>query len=134
MMEKFCQAVRVGGCNLHPIRLLLYPPSRTPAEREDDKVLIYAEHHSVCPLVGIGTHPTPLPQASVPPSPGPKGEGAHSPGEGEFQLRRLEKLALCLLCGADTLPIFLLYPYMYSVFVTVLPFLGIYTIQEQLTV
>ncbi len=30
------------------------------------KVLTYTEHHSVCPLVGIGTPPTPLPQASVP--------------------------------------------------------------------
>jgi hypothetical protein len=31
------------------------------------KVLTYTEHHSVCPLVGIGTPPkapTPLPQAS----------------------------------------------------------------------
>jgi hypothetical protein len=29
-------------------------------------VLIYTEYHSVCPLVGIGTPPTPLQQASVP--------------------------------------------------------------------
>ncbi len=29
-------------------------------------VLIYTEHPSVCPFVGIGTPPTPLPQASVP--------------------------------------------------------------------
>ncbi len=31
------------------------------------KVLIYTDNHSVCPLVGIGTPPTPLPLASVPP-------------------------------------------------------------------
>jgi hypothetical protein len=35
------------------------------------KVLIqfikYIEHHSVCPLVGIGTPPTPLPQRVCPP-------------------------------------------------------------------
>ncbi len=53
------------------------------------------EHHSVCPLFGIGTPPTPLPQASVPsPPPGPKGGGvAHSPavkGVGESHFRRLE--------------------------------------------
>jgi hypothetical protein len=29
------------------------------------KILIYIVHHSVCALVGIGTPPTPLPQASV---------------------------------------------------------------------
>ncbi len=46
---------------------------------------------SVCPLVGIGTLPTPLSPASVPPA----GEGL-----GESQLRRLEKkFSLCLLCG-----------------------------------
>ncbi len=86
------------------------------------KVLIYTEHHSVCPLVGIGTPPTPLPQASVPSPPEPKGGGAHSPaakGVGESQFRRLEKklstlptLWFCLtfyffshlrLCGASFL-------------------------------
>jgi hypothetical protein len=30
------------------------------------KVCIYKEYHSVCPLVGIGTLPTPLSPASVP--------------------------------------------------------------------
>jgi hypothetical protein len=30
------------------------------------KVRIYKEYHSVCPLVGIGTLPTPLSPASVP--------------------------------------------------------------------
>ncbi len=32
---------------------------------------VYIEHHSVCPLVGIGTPTTPLPQACVPPPPPP---------------------------------------------------------------
>jgi hypothetical protein len=58
------------------------------------KVLKYKEHHSVCPLVGIGSPPTPLLQASVPP-PRTKGcSGAHLPtgkGLGESQFRRLEK-------------------------------------------
>ncbi len=62
------------------------------------KVLIYIEHHSVCPLVGIGTPPS---ECALPPV--PKGGGAHSPaakGVGESQFQRLEKrLALCLLCG-----------------------------------
>jgi hypothetical protein len=66
------------------------------------KVRRYIEHHSVCPFVGIGTPPTPLPQASVPSPPPAKGWGAHTPaakGVGESQFRRLEKsLALCLLC------------------------------------
>jgi hypothetical protein len=43
------------------------------------KVLIYIEHHSVCPLVGIGTPPTPLPQARVPsPPPPPQRVGGHN--------------------------------------------------------
>ncbi len=33
------------------------------------KVLICTEHHIVCPFVGIGTPPTPLPQVSVPSPP-----------------------------------------------------------------
>jgi hypothetical protein len=55
-------------------------------------------YHSKCPLVGIGTPPTPLPQASVPPSlptPEPKGEGGGTVAcgwrVGESQFRRLEK-------------------------------------------
>jgi hypothetical protein len=35
----------------------------------DHKVHIYQEYNSVCPLVGIGTPPPPLPQASVYPPP-----------------------------------------------------------------
>jgi hypothetical protein len=55
------------------------------------------------PLVGIGTPPTPLPQASVPP---PRWSGGtHSPaakGVGKSQFRRLEiSLALCLLCALE---------------------------------
>jgi hypothetical protein len=46
------------------------------------KVHIYLEHQSICPLVGIGTPPTALPQASVP-RPQPNGRGTYSPaGEG----------------------------------------------------
>jgi hypothetical protein len=70
---------------------------------------IYKEYHSVCPLVGIGTLPTPLSPASVslPPRTGGRGGGgAHSPaGEGlrDSQYRRLEKklntLPQCLLCA-----------------------------------
>ncbi len=70
------------------------------------KVLIHIEHHSVCPFVGIGPHPTLLPLASVCPPPRPRGGGVHSPadkGVEESQFRRLEKsLALCLLC--DRMP------------------------------
>ncbi len=56
------------------------------------KVRIYKEYHSVCPLVGIGTLPTPLSPASVPHP--PRTGGTHSPageGLGESQFRRLEK-------------------------------------------
>ncbi len=68
------------------------------------KVRIYKEYHSICPLVRIGTLPTPLSPASVP-LPKNRGEGARTPaGEGlrESQFRRLEKsLALCLLCAPN---------------------------------
>jgi hypothetical protein len=55
---------------------------------------MYKEYHNVCPLVKIGTLPTPLSPASVPLPPEPGGGGAHSPagdGLGESQFRRLEK-------------------------------------------
>ncbi len=39
------------------------------------------EYRSVCPLVGIGTPPTTLPQASVPPR--QKGGGVPMPATGE---------------------------------------------------
>jgi hypothetical protein len=67
------------------------------------KVLTYTEHHSVCPLVGIGTPPIPLPQASVP-SPPDQRVGGHT----RLSLRGwgssnsdagAKSLALCLLCG-----------------------------------
>jgi hypothetical protein len=65
------------------------------------KVLIYIEHYSKRPLVGIGTPLTPLPQASVPLLPKTEGVGigANSPvaeGEGESQFRRLEKKLITL--------------------------------------
>ncbi len=77
------------------------------------KVQTYKEyHHSVCPLVGIGTLFSPLSPASVPPPPPqPKGE-SHSPageGVGESQFRRLENrlstlhtLCLDVSCGVKT--------------------------------
>ncbi len=63
---------------------------------ERHKVRKYKEYHSVCPLVGIGTLPTPLSSASVPlPQNRERGGGrAHFPageGFGESQFRRLEK-------------------------------------------
>jgi hypothetical protein len=69
------------------------------------KVRIFKEYHSVCPLVGIATIPTPLSPASVP-SP-QHGGGAHSPageGLGDSQYRRLEK-------KLSTLPALLLFMY-----------------------
>ncbi len=44
------------------------------------KVRVYKEYHSLCPLVGIGTLPTPLSPASVPlpPEPGGGGGGWHT--------------------------------------------------------
>jgi hypothetical protein len=58
-----------------------------------NKVLIYIKHHSVCPLVGIGTPPTPLTQASGPPPRTKKGGGLSpaAKGVGECQFQRLEK-------------------------------------------
>ncbi len=68
------------------------------------KVRICNDHHSICPLVGIGALPTPLSPASVPLPPEPGGSTRAGEGLGEFQFRRLEKsLALCLLCGLPTL-------------------------------
>ncbi len=70
------------------------------------KVLIFKEHHSVCPLVGIGTPPIPLPQASVP-FPSDKRVGGHtrlrlkgwgSPNSDDWR----KSVALCLLCAATT--------------------------------
>ncbi len=58
------------------------------------KVLIYKEYHSPCPLVGIGTLPTPLSRQQGCPSPHNRGRGDHSPaseGSRESLFRRLEK-------------------------------------------
>jgi hypothetical protein len=54
---------------------------------------MYIEHHSVCPLVGIGTLPTALPLASVPLPPDQRvgGKVSAAEGVGESQFRRLEK-------------------------------------------
>ncbi len=94
---------------LHRIHLLLqHDLTLQGYHRSSHKVLIYIEHHSVCPLVGIGTLPIPLPQASVcPPSPhGPRVHGGHthlrlkgwgSPHSDDWR----KSLALCLLCGSS---------------------------------
>ncbi len=78
------------------ILLMLYNDQKSALH----KVRVYKEYHSVCPLVGIGTLPTPLSQRMCPFPPEPGGGGAHSPaceGLGESLFRRLEKsLALCL--------------------------------------
>ena len=62
------------------------------------KVLIYKEHHSVCPSLELGLPPTPLPQASVLSPPDQRvGGGGHTrlraaaKGAVESQFRRLEK-------------------------------------------
>ncbi len=52
---------------------------------------MYKEYHSVCPLVGIGTLPTPLSPASVPLPPeqagayAPAGEGWGSPNSDDLR-------------------------------------------------
>jgi hypothetical protein len=65
------------------------------------KVLVpqstYIEHHSVCPLVRIGTPPTPLPQASVPYPPDQR-VGGHTCLRLRGWGRLRKSLALCLLC------------------------------------
>jgi hypothetical protein len=75
-------------------------------DSHDRKVLIYTECHSVCPLVGIRTPPAPIPQASVPPPPGTKGKGEHSPAGGVWGSPNSDdwrkSLALFLLCGHDS--------------------------------
>jgi hypothetical protein len=70
--------------------------NRREGERGNHKVQSteYTEYHSVCPLVGMGTPPTPLSQASVPPPPPDPNGGAHSSAEGgvgETQYRPGEK-------------------------------------------
>ncbi len=75
---------------MYSVWVPLFLPPPWPANR---KVRIYKEYHSVWPLVGIGTLPTPLSPASMP-LPQNRGGGAHSPageGLGESQFLRLEK-------------------------------------------
>jgi hypothetical protein len=62
---------------------------------------VYKEYHSVCPLVGLGTLPTPTLPASVP-LPAEPGGGGHtrvrgwgSPNSDDWR----KSLALCLLCA-----------------------------------
>ncbi len=90
---------RVVVAHRHHGQTSLLPPVSLKHE-----VLIYTEHHSVCPLVGIGTPPTPLLQAIVPPPPNqrvggwaqsPAGGGWGSPDSDDWR----KSLVLCLLCG-----------------------------------
>ncbi len=75
---------------------------------KNNKVSIYKEYYSVCPLIAVGTLPTPLLPASVPlpPDPGPGGGGhtrLHVRGWGSPNSEGGRKnLALCLLCGKNT--------------------------------
>ncbi len=50
-------------------------------KRHHHKISIYIEYRSVCHVVGNGTPPPPLPQASVPPN-GTKGGGGGGEGGG----------------------------------------------------
>ncbi len=88
----------------------LHQPSHPPRlySTVHHKVLIYTyiEHHSVCPLVGIGTPPTPLSQA-MPSLPDqmdvehtrPRLRGWGSPNSDDWR----KSLALCLLCAVHLL-------------------------------
>jgi hypothetical protein len=58
------------------------------------KVRIYKEYNSVCPLVGIGSSPTPRPQASVPPHTRLRAR-SWSPNSDDLR----KSFALCLHCG-----------------------------------
>jgi hypothetical protein len=79
--------------------------------RRDHKVRIFKEYRSVCPLVGIGTLPSPLSPCSECAPPPRTGRGGGR-GEGHTPLRVRgwltpnsddwrKSLALCLLCGRD---------------------------------
>jgi hypothetical protein len=75
-------------------------PSSLPCVQH--KIHIYTEYHSVCPLVGIWTLPSPLSPASVPLPRYQRGGGTRlrvrgwgSPNSDD----RGKSLALCLLCG-----------------------------------
>jgi hypothetical protein len=82
----------------------------------EHKVLvhIYLEHQSICPLVGIGTAPSPLQNAReclltpTPPTPNQRGgtlacsEGMGSPNSDDWR----KSLAQCLLCGPEHIPNF----------------------------
>jgi hypothetical protein len=69
------------------------------------KVHLHKEYNSVCPLVGIGTLPTPLSPVSVPLPPETKGGGGTHTclrvrGWGSPNSDWRKGLVLCLLCGA----------------------------------
>ncbi len=70
---------------------------------DENFVIIFAEYHSVCPLVGIRTLPPSLSPASVP-LPLAKGGEVYSPGREGLEESQSDdwrkSLAHCLLCDA----------------------------------
>jgi hypothetical protein len=79
-----------------------YKSMNKSTEQKVHTYCMFLEFHSVCPLVRIGTPPTPSPPSKCVP-PKPKG-GTDSPageGWGGSQFGRLESLALCLLCVTE---------------------------------
>jgi hypothetical protein len=62
------------GKSLHGIKYYI----ESSLEYWQHKVLIYIEHHSVCPLVGIGTPPHPFSHKRVCPPPPDQRVGGHT--------------------------------------------------------
>ncbi len=66
---------------------------------------MYLDYNSTCTLVRFGSPPPPLSPASVPPPPGTKVGGTHSPvgegsgGRGSQSDDWRKSLTLCLICG-----------------------------------
>jgi hypothetical protein len=82
------------------------PTVSSVTDVSNHKVRICKEYHSVCPLAGIGTLPTPFSPASVPLPPQPGGGGTldrlRVRGWGSSNSDDLRKsLALCLLCVSN---------------------------------
>jgi hypothetical protein len=85
-------------------RMVINEHSRASRESVHHKVRIYKEYHSVCPLVRIGTPPTPLSPATVPlpPEPGGRHTRVRVRGWGSHNSDYRKSLALCLLCGVHS--------------------------------
>jgi hypothetical protein len=78
----------------------MYSNFTSVSTEEQSTYTAYKEYHSVRPLVGIGTLPTPLSPASAPLSPEPKGERTLAcglgVGVGAVPIPRLEKKLITL--------------------------------------